>query len=90
MSKNGGLQIPVKMDLNEKIIVLNTKQKDLGRSRLSLIYGNWLKLEKLIFYPFTANFFQTENTKCIIFEQNRLIACQTQEETKKICWFGKL
>jgi hypothetical protein len=35
------------------------------------------------FYPFTGNFFQTENTKCTIFEQNLLIACQTQEKTQK-------
>jgi hypothetical protein len=28
-------------------------------------------------------FFQTENTKRTVFEQNRLIACQTQKKTKK-------
>jgi hypothetical protein len=49
------------------------------------------KMAKIVIsYPFTANFFQTENTKCTIFEQNRLIACQTQEKNQKICWFGKL
>jgi hypothetical protein len=37
----------------------------------------------VISYPFTGNFFQTENTKCTIFEQNRLITYQTQEKTKK-------
>jgi hypothetical protein len=33
-------------------------------------------------------FFQTENTKWAIFEQNRLIACQTQEKNqkKKLVW----
>jgi hypothetical protein len=38
------------------------------------------------------SFFPTENTKCTIFEQNRLIACQTQTQVKnqKMCWFGKL
>jgi hypothetical protein len=36
----------------------------------------------VISYPFTGNFFQTENTKCRIFDQNRLIACQTQEKNQ--------
>jgi hypothetical protein len=44
----------------------------------------------VISYPFTGNFFQTEKTKGTIFEQNRLIACQTQEKNQKMCWFGKL
>jgi hypothetical protein len=44
----------------------------------------------VISYPFTGNFFQIENTKCTIFEQNRLIAYQTQEKNQKIYWFGKL
>jgi hypothetical protein len=44
----------------------------------------WSKMAKIVIsYPFTGNFFQTENTKCTIIEQNRLIACQTQEKTKK-------
>jgi hypothetical protein len=44
----------------------------------------------VISYPFTGNILQTENTKCTIFEQNRLIACQTQVKNQKINWFGKL
>jgi hypothetical protein len=35
-------------------MVLNTKQKYLCRSRLSLIFGSWLKLEKLCFLTKTA------------------------------------
>jgi hypothetical protein len=35
-------------------MVLNTKQKDLGRSRLSLIFGSWLKLAKLVFLTKTS------------------------------------
>jgi hypothetical protein len=31
-------------------MVLNIKQKDFGRSRLSLIFGGWLKLVKLVFF----------------------------------------
>jgi hypothetical protein len=35
------------------------------------------------FLPIHGQFFQTKNTKCTIFEQNRLIACQKQEKPKK-------
>jgi hypothetical protein len=59
MSKNGGLQIFIKMYL---------KCSTYGPENLS----------------------NTENTKCTIFEQNRLIAYQTQEKAQKMCWFGKL
>jgi monomeric isocitrate dehydrogenase len=51
----------------------------------------WSKMAKIVIsYRFTGNFFQNENTKCTIFEQNRLIACQTQEKNQKMYWFGKL
>jgi hypothetical protein len=31
-------------------MVLNTKQKDSGRSRLSVIFESWLKLAKIVFF----------------------------------------
>jgi hypothetical protein len=41
------------------------------------------KMVKIVIsYSFTGNFFQTENTKCTIFEQNRLIA-KHKKKTKK-------
>jgi hypothetical protein len=44
----------------------------------------WSKMAKIVISnPFTGNFFQTENTKCTIFEQKRLIACLTQEKKPK-------
>jgi hypothetical protein len=47
-------------------------------------FKKWSKTVKIVIsYPFTGNFFQTEITKCTIFEQNRLIACQTQEKKNK-------
>jgi hypothetical protein len=44
----------------------------------------------VISHPFKGNFFQSENTKCTIFELDRNIGCQTQEKSQKMFWFGKL
>jgi hypothetical protein len=41
-------------------------------------------------YPFTGIFFQGENTKCTIFELNRLIGCQTQEKRQKCSGLAKI
>jgi hypothetical protein len=46
----------------------------------------WLKS---CFPTIHRQFFQSENTKCGIFQLNRLIRCQTQERSQKMCWFGK-
>jgi hypothetical protein len=36
-----------------------------------------------VFLPIHRLFFQSENTKCRIFELNWLIRCQTQEKSQK-------
>jgi hypothetical protein len=47
-------------------------------------------MAKIVISSIQGQIFLTENTKWTIFEQNRLIACQTQEKIQKMCWFGKL
>jgi hypothetical protein len=48
-------------------MVLNTKQKDLGRSRLSLIFGSCSKLVnfllKIFAYPSFYDFFSSKGSK---------------------------
>jgi hypothetical protein len=56
LAENEGLQIFVKMDFNEVLMVLKTKWKDLGRSKLSLSFGSLLNLAKLVFLTIFSSF----------------------------------